>query len=307
MNLLPDLPPETLRAWLEAFTRLDAVMVGVESTISRLTMFLALALLSWAMIENRPLAKRWIGLLVAAPFLLSTIAYYQAVWFNRLVPFPGYADATTWLGRRFSIIAIAVAGGLGVLALARDGVSPLEWHSDPLRRSLSPTALERTHAVRYGALVAIMALGVAFAVFFHGNYLPSGDVRWFNELLLNYPPDVLRCIHLAVMINAVILEELECRLFVQGALVLLLTRQLGRPRREAAWLAILCSALLWTWAHSTSFQFPWAKYLQIFPFGLMLGYLMERHGFWACIMAHGMYNALILGYSTMLGYWPEVH
>ncbi len=66
------------------------------------------------------------------------------------------------------------------------------------------------------------------------------------------------------------------------------------------WYAILFSTVLWSIGHLAILDPPWVKMLQIFPFGLALGWLCGRFGLLSCMVAHAGFNILIMFPSTSL-------
>lgn len=319
---------------LDAFSRLNTQLVWV-SDMSHLLLYaagLGLAALLPAM-QQQPSARVWrfalwqVGPLVAIAAVVgvSALVQYHAAPFHDGILVPGLMFER--IPKLFALLAGVVALACmaewgrenscttsppaGVPKTHHDDMVPVaftsffgRWHA--MRITLWPSAAERTVAIRWGLAGGLLAALWAHAVFFTVNYEPGIDIVYLQKLLTAYPPQVFPMFLGATLIHAVIAEELLYRLLGQGLLLGLMASTVG-DGRPARWLSVLLVALLWTWAHSLSFQFAWGKYLQILPFGLMLGYLMERHGLWACMTAHFVHNTLVMAYAVFVGWYPELY
>lgn len=83
-------------------------------------------------------------------------------------------------------------------------------------------------------------------------------------------------------------EEMWARMFLMG-LVLYVCRKL-----ESRWLlAIVVSTLYWSFIHLGP-GMEWVKVLQVFPFGLALGWLMKKYGFETSVFTHLLANFLLV-------------
>ena len=83
-------------------------------------------------------------------------------------------------------------------------------------------------------------------------------------------------------------EELVFRLGIQN----FVARVFGWWDRRY-WLAILISATIWTVGHVGMLEPGWVKLAQIFPLGIVLGWLARKHGIEACIVAHVVFNIAV--------------
>ncbi len=90
-------------------------------------------------------------------------------------------------------------------------------------------------------------------------------------------------------------EEIVFRLGVQNFLAKYLEL---RPNRY--WIAILCTAVVWTMGHVGVLEPAWVKLVQIFPMGLMLGWLCQRYGVESSILAHMAFNLALVFPSSRL-------
>ncbi|OZH54813.1 hypothetical protein AFK68_08490 [Hydrocoleum sp. CS-953] len=83
-------------------------------------------------------------------------------------------------------------------------------------------------------------------------------------------------------------EEIIYRLGIQNYLAIHLNW-----RHSRYWLAILVTSILWTIGHTGTLNPNWVKFAQIFPIGLLLGWLFRKYGIISCILAHGLFNVII--------------
>jgi len=90
-------------------------------------------------------------------------------------------------------------------------------------------------------------------------------------------------------------EEIFFRLGIQN----FLARYLNW-RGNRYWAAIALTSLLWTVGHAGVLDPDWVKFAQIYPVGLMLGWLFRSHGVEACMLAHGLFNVIMIGLSSIL-------
>jgi len=91
-------------------------------------------------------------------------------------------------------------------------------------------------------------------------------------------------------------EEIVFRLGVQSFLAKYLRLS---PNRY--WMAIIVTTILWTMGHAGALEPAWVKLVQVFPMGLMLGWLCQRYGVESSILAHMVFNlALVFPSSNLL-------
>jgi membrane protease YdiL (CAAX protease family) len=84
-------------------------------------------------------------------------------------------------------------------------------------------------------------------------------------------------------------EEIVYRLGVQN----FLAQRLGLTRGYY-WIAILITATAWTIGHAGILNPEWVKLAQVFPMGLLLGTLCKRYGVESSILAHVLFNVVML-------------
>ncbi len=83
-------------------------------------------------------------------------------------------------------------------------------------------------------------------------------------------------------------EEFIFRLGIQNFL-------LGRLHwdKRGAWVAIVLTALLWTLGHSGILTPNWVKLVQVFPIGILWGWLAHRYGVGTSVMVHAVFNLVV--------------
>jgi membrane protease YdiL (CAAX protease family) len=163
------------------------------------------------------------------------------------------------------------------------------------RRQRAARSLE----IRHGFIVGLALTAMAFLVFCFVNTQPHPNMIYFNKLLAKYPVEAKFPLILGRMLGALLMEEFAWRAIFQTTLILMLRDKLGR--RGAVFAAILLSSFFWALTHPRSFNFAWAKYLQIMPLGLLLGWLMEKRGLMSCVVAHGLFNACAMMFKLLGG------
>lgn len=60
------------------------------------------------------------------------------------------------------------------------------------------------------------------------------------------------------------------------------------------WWAILITTIIWSIAHVGMMSPGWVKIVQVFPVGLAFGWLFQRYGAESSIIAHGLFNVVLL-------------
>ncbi len=92
-----------------------------------------------------------------------------------------------------------------------------------------------------------------------------------------------------------IAEEIVFRLGIQNFLAKHLKLQ-----SENYWIAIFITSVLWSLGHAGVLEPEWVKLAQIFPVGLMLGWLYKKFGAESTMLAHGIFNLVLIFLSVYL-------
>ncbi len=100
---------------------------------------------------------------------------------------------------------------------------------------------------------------------------------------------------LLTVLRASLFEEVLIRISFQSLL-----HWWFRNKRYGAWLAIILSSIVWTFGHGGVLDPEWVKFAQIFPIGLFLGWLYQKHGAESVVLAHGFFNVVMVSLSGWL-------
>jgi membrane protease YdiL (CAAX protease family) len=98
-----------------------------------------------------------------------------------------------------------------------------------------------------------------------------------------------------LVLEFAVAEEIVFRLSIQSFLVKYL-----KLEGKRYWIAILITSILWTLGHASTLNPEWVKLAQIFPMGLMLGWLFRKYGAESTILAHGLVNVVLSFLSAYL-------
>lgn len=90
-------------------------------------------------------------------------------------------------------------------------------------------------------------------------------------------------------------EEILFRLGIQNYLA-----QQFRLNGNKYWVAVVLTSAIWALAHANILSPEWVKIVQIFPFGIALGFLFKKYGLESCIFAHGIFNLSMMGIGPHL-------
>lgn len=91
-----------------------------------------------------------------------------------------------------------------------------------------------------------------------------------------------------LFLEVAIAEEIVFRLGIQNFLAKHLNLQ-----NNNYWIAIVITSVLWTLGHAGVLEPEWVKFAQIFPVGLLLGWLYKKLGAESTILAHGIFNFIL--------------
>lgn len=224
----------------------------------------------------------WIGYGLSAAFVVvaaDLFLYIVTPAGQRLVPASFYVIATAVVVLR--TISVTV---VGLAAAERLGIGPL-----PLIAPARDRRDRRIPAIIAAGILGGLAL-VAYtaALFVVAQPGPAGNG------VAPEPPlaDGGFLLLLAALTVTALGEELTFRLGIQNWIAGLF----GWSDRRY-WIAIALSSALWSAGHIGILDPDWVKLAQIFPAGLLLGWLFRRFGFEASVVAHGLLN-LIMPFLT---------
>ncbi|NBC23657.1 MAG: CPBP family intramembrane metalloprotease [Gammaproteobacteria bacterium] len=174
---------------------------------------------------------------------------------------------------------------MGLAAAERLGLRPL-----PLLRPRSDGVGRRA----LGAAGEGVACGLVLAAWSAALFLVTGPGPADAGPVLPWrmPGGAASVDFLAGLLTGVLItalgEELTFRLGIQNWLA----ARLGRGM-AGYWAAIVLASALWSLGHLGRMDPEWVKLAQIFPAGLLLGWLFRRSGFEACVIAHAVLNLIM--------------
>lgn len=139
-------------------------------------------------------------------------------------------------------------------------------------------------------VLGVVAVGVAYSmVLFQVTSARTSDLV---RALPGYGAGAVDGLNLPAILlglGAACSEELFYRMGLQGFLARYLKWQGGWY-----WLAIVLSSAFWALGHAGVVEPEWVKLAQIFPTGLLLGWLYRRCGVGSCMVAHALFNLLMM-------------
>ena len=113
-----------------------------------------------------------------------------------------------------------------------------------------------------------------------------------TRLGISSKPTVLTAL---VLIAFAFGEEILFRLGIQNYLA-----HQFRLNGNKYWIAVVLTSGLWALAHANILTPEWVKIVQIFPFGIVLGFVFKKYGLESCIFAHGIFNLSMMGIGPYL-------
>jgi membrane protease YdiL (CAAX protease family) len=167
----------------------------------------------------------------------------------------------------------------------------------PESSSTAPVAPELYAREYITSLLTVVALSVAYSVFLFSLSQPrisETAKRAFGASSFEEGSGISLPTVVFVVVFA-FSEEIIFRLGIQNFLAQRLGWHNGRY-----WIAIGVTALLWTFGHVGTIEPGWVKLAQVYPIGLMLGWLFKEYGVEASILAHAMFNVILIVPSSSL-------
>lgn len=184
------------------------------------------------------------------------------------------------------IYACVAVGGLLALRLKNSYPSGSFAQAPIVREPMYGISAPSKEAIRYAILAT--AFMVAYSVIL---FRLSGPT--IGEGIPNDGPlSQITPVSILILSSAAISEEIIFRLGIQTWLA-----YLWRSFRFGSYGSILVTTALWCAGHIGMLDPDWVKLVQIFVFGLTLGYLNRRFGVIPCIVTHVVFNIVM----SMLG------
>ena len=144
-----------------------------------------------------------------------------------------------------------------------------------------------------GAGIAVAVIGIIYSVVLF--WLTEPRISDLATQMLGEAPasaveqPAVALLTIFVVLSFALAEELIFRLGIQN----ICAEKLGWTG-DRYWLAIFVATILWTIGHIGVLDPDWVKMAQIFPMGLLLGWLYKKYGVEACIIAHMLLNVAMI-------------
>ncbi len=251
--------------------------MDVLALSANLLLIAALVAMFAEAVSRRLFTPPWLryGLAAAALMVAADLAVYLGGGDQGVPPW-FYAAAIAVLA-----IRVVTETVVGLEAAERLGLRPL-----PLLRP-------RGHAGGRRALAAAgagVACGLVLAAWSAALFLLAepGPAHGGPVLPWRMPGGTALAGFLTGVLVTALGEELTFRLGIQNWLA----ARLGRGV-SGYWAAIVLASALWSLGHLGRMDPEWVKLAQIFPAGLLLGWLFRRAGFEACVIAHVVLNLIM--------------
>ena len=217
-----------------------------------------------------------------AVILLDIIVVLLVPNFFEVVPLPALlvADLIVFLKTViFTALGIYYAAQLGIVEIPL--IKRLSGRTDNFQ-----TLPWRNYII---TVIGVVAGAVGFSVMLFKLTSPEASdmIKQLSEaqgsrLGISSQPTLLTGL---VVIAFALGEEILFRLGLQNYLA-----HQFRLNGHKYWIAVVLTAGLWSLAHANILTPEWVKIVQIFPFGIVLGFVFKKYGLESCILAHGFFN-----------------
>jgi membrane protease YdiL (CAAX protease family) len=168
--------------------------------------------------------------------------------------------------------------------------TPLESLPVVAVETLPPEPIEaaapRIKLIPYALTIAAVVLGaVIYSLILFAVTHPHVSAIVRSALSGTSANSPLTVTALLLVLEAGLVEEVLFRLGLQNYLGYKL-----KGRANGYWIAIVLTTILWTLGHVGSLDPDWVKLVQVFPLGLVLGWLFKKYGAESAILAHCLFN-----------------
>ncbi len=175
---------------------------------------------------------------------------------------------------------------LGVPVESSAAAEPIAIEAIAAPPPAAPTAPEPVAPIRWRSYwlttLAVGLGGVLYSVILFALTLP-GMTSIFRNASSSEPR--VTPLALVMILEFAFTEEIFFRLGIQNYLASKFVN-----RRRGYEIAIVLTAVLWTFGHVGILEPEWVKLAQVFPVGLALGWLYRRNGTESTIIAHSLFN-----------------
>lgn len=263
------------------FEGLSSFLAGFVLSLAGL--FLSVAFISSAIRERKAARPYW---RYGWYFAGLAVAIEVAILGANSWTFPKYPLYLIFILEVLLAVKIVIVTGVGMVCCRALGLRGIRLATPArarlgIRRCLMPR--EKDFLLLVGTLAALLGYSVLLLwlvphkVTLSQESLPSSPLAW---ILFGW--------------GAAVGEEIVFRLGVQNYLARAF--HLGKERY---WIAIIGAAVLWTMAHTFMIEPNWLKWVQIFPLGLVQGWIFRKYGVEHAILFHGFFNTVVIGYASV--------
>lgn len=177
--------------------------------------------------------------------------------------------------------------------LVEEGAKDVEVVTETERDSLYYVPPTSIHKMLFSSLT-VAAGGILFSVLLFLAFKPTlsslAQERFNQELTIESLP-----FSMLLVLSFAFAEEIIFRLGIQN----LFAKHFGWQGKRY-WWAIILTTIIWTMGHVGVLDPNWVKMVQVFPVGLALGWLFRKYGTESAIIAHSVFNVVLLFASEML-------
>lgn len=140
------------------------------------------------------------------------------------------------------------------------------------------------------AAAGVLLVSILYSVVLFRVFSPQiSDLVRENFGVTSIPVDAEYTLGIGLFVLSTgMLEEI----FIRSGIQNFLARYL-KLRRQQYWLAVLLSTALWTLGHVGVIEPAWVKLAQVFPIGILLGWLSWKYGMESAMLAHGLMNVIL--------------
>jgi hypothetical protein len=164
-----------------------------------------------------------------------------------------------------------------------------------LECAIVPPAIDIKRCVASVIAVVVAAVMYSIVLFAVTNPQVTEAARRFLETESPGEQNQVTLFTVFFLLVVAAAEELSFRLSIQSFMVRYL-----HLREKQYWIAVCLTAFLWAAGHAGTLDPEWVKMAQIFPIGILLGWLFKKYGVESCIIAHGAFNLILALTATNL-------
>lgn len=194
------------------------------------------------------------------------------------------AGEYSFVGILAIVLGVTLLGGVSYLELARNIMLFLSGNLDSVPNGANET-LQNVVLIVLAAIViklVLSGIGLTYTVLAHGE--PKSNNLVFLEKLLDKGP--------FSFFKLMFIEEAIARLIPLGVLTHVFKGDV------AFYMLLLAGNIGWAAMHLYNYEKEedrnWTRVIPQFLGGLILAYLFVRYGFWVTLMAHYLFNAILL-------------